>query len=203
MLPKVCFSFLGFVFRGFELVRFVGAEPQQRKRLVLQPRTKPAEPENAETSSPTAESDGEQEDGATGAPEMTDEAALRKAAEDVKEFFLIRNPEDVVYFADFPAKHRSKLVEKLLTHVVEAKAADAQLLAQLFANVAAKEACTPEAFEEGIMPIAEMIDDIAIDSPKALDLFATAVKGAGLDETRLSNIVAKSMDADKLLELLQ
>jgi len=52
------------------------------------------------------------------------------------------------------------------------------------------------------MPTAEIIDDIAIDAPKAFQLFATMLKGAELDETRRSSIASKSTDADKLLALL-
>ncbi len=181
----------------------LAAEPQ-RKRLILQPRSKPLEGgEPAETASPTAESDSSVEGTASPAPGMSEDSAMKKIAEDVKEFFNVRNTGDDGYFIELPPKFRSKLVEKLVAHVVEAKDADAHLLSEFFACATSKEICLPESFEEGFVAIAEIIDDIIYDAPKALDLFAIVIKGAGLDENRLSNIASKSSEnSDKLLGLL-
>ena len=54
------------------------------------------------------------------------------------------------------------------------------------------------------MPTAEILDDIAIDAPKAFDLFAIMMKGAHLheDEERRTRLASKSMDSDKLVGLL-
>ena len=51
---------------------------------------------------------------------------------------------------------------------------------------------------------AEILDDIVIDAPKALDLFAIMLKGAHLheDEERRTRLASKSMDSDKLVGLL-
>jgi len=182
------------------------AEPQQRRRLVLQPRSKPVEQEAMDGASPAAESDSSsEEDGAAPAvPEMSEADAKKKIAEDSKEFFAVRNLDEAeVYFTALPATFHSKLVDKLVSHAVESKPADAQLVADLFARAASKELCSSTAFEEGIMPIAELIDDIVVDAPKAFQLFAIMVKGAELDEAKRSNIASKSMDSDKLLSLLQ
>ena len=50
--------------------------------------------------------------------------------------------------------------------------------------------CPPEAFEEGFVAIAEIIDDVLYDVlydfPKALDVFSIALKGDGLKKSRLS-----------------
>ena len=179
------------------------AEPQQRRRIVLQPRTKPTEPEVA---SPDADSEGSATDDGQSPvpPEMSEESAGKKIDEDVKEFFMVRNIHEEAYFTDLPPKFRSKMVEKLVGRAVEAKEADAKLLAQFFAYASSKDACLPEAFEEGFLAIAEFIDDIICDAPKALELFAIAVKGAGLGENRNANIAAKSSENhDKLLGLLR
>jgi translation initiation factor 4G len=48
-----------------------------------------------------------------------------------------------------------------------------------------------------------MIDDIAIDAPKAFELFVTIIKGASLDEERQSRLASKSMDSEKILAMLQ
>lgn len=180
------------------------AEPLQRKRLVLQPRSRPVEAETTEaTESPVADSDGaasEEE-----APnEMTEAEAKKKISEDLKEFFAVRNLDEAeIYFTGLPAQYHHTLVDKLVSHATESKEAEAKLVSDLFARVASKDQCTPAAFEEGFTPIAELIDDIAIDAPKAFQLFAMMVKGAGLDETRRTNLASKSIDSDKLLALLQ
>lgn len=180
------------------------AVESQRKRLVLQPRSKPVEStEPVETSSPVAESESSVE-AAPPAIEMSEESALKKAAEDTKEFFNVRNIEEDAYFNDLPPKFRSKLVEKLVGHVVEAKEADARLLADFFTRTVSKGLCLPEAFEEGFVAIAEIIDDVLYDAPKALDFFSIALKGACLDERSRSNIASKSSEnKEKLLALLQ
>lgn len=137
-------------------------------------------------------------------PEMSEVTAMKKIDEDVKEFFMVRNVHEEGYFTDLPPKFRSKVVEKLVGRVVEAKEGEAQLLAQFFTHASSKDACTPDAFEEGFSAIAELIDDIIPDAPKALELFAIVLKGAGLDEDRQSRIASKSSDnTDKLLGLLR
>lgn len=176
------------------------AEPVQRKRLVLQPRSKPVE---AETESPAADSESSSsEDDA--APEMTEAEADKKIAEDTKEFFGVRNLEEAeVYFTKLPTSYHHKLVDKLVSRAVESKEADAKLVSDFFDVSVTKELCSATAFEEGFTPIAEIIDDIAIDAPKAFQLFALMMKGAKLDEERRSRLASKSMDSDKLLALLQ
>lgn len=176
------------------------AEPQ-RKRLVLQPRSKPVE---ADATSPDADSDTSVDDSPLLVPvEMSEQSVLKKIDQDVNEFFMVRNIEDA-YFTDLVPKFRSRLVEKLVARAVEAKEAEAEFLAQFFAHASSKSLCSPEAFEEGFSAIAEFIDDIITDAPKALELFAIILKGAALDENQQSSIAAKSSDnADKLIALLR
>jgi translation initiation factor 4G len=187
------------------LTAFLAIEPQ-RKRLVLQPRSKPVEAtETTEGASPDADSDSSVDDSPSPvAAEMSEKSALKKIDEDAKEFFAVRNIHEDDYFTDLPPKFHSKVVEKLAGRAVEAKAADAELLAQFFAHASSKGLCAPEAFEEGLGAIAEFIDDIICDAPKALELFAIILKGAGLDENRQASIAAKSSEnSDKLLGLLR
>ncbi len=135
--------------------------------------------------------------------EMSEEVAKKKIDEDSKEFFAVRNLEEAeVYFTALPAQYHHKLVDKLVVAAVESKEADAQLVSDLFARATSKNLCSPTAFEEGLTPVAEMIDDIAIDAPKAFTLLATMIKGVGFDEDRRSRLASKSMDSDKLLALL-
>ncbi|KAF5380586.1 hypothetical protein D9615_004672 [Tricholomella constricta] len=173
------------------------AEPKEprRKRIVLRPRTKPTE-------APANKSESENEEEEMPA-EMSEEQAKEKIDEDLKEFFAVRNLDEAdLYFSGLPAIHHFRLVDKFTSRVVEAKEADALLLAQFFARAVEKELCSTAAFEEGLMPIAEVVDDIAIDAPKALGLFATVVKAVGLDEERRTRLASKSMDNEQLLALL-
>jgi len=176
----------------------------QRKRLVLQPRSRPVEAEATEpTESPVADSDSEAApEDAPG--EMTEADAKKKISEDLKEFFAVRNLDEAeVYFTGLPAQYHHTLVDKLVSHATESKEAEAKLVSDFFARVTSNDQCTPAAFEQGFTPIAEIIDDIAIDAPKAFQLFAMMIKGAGLDEARRTNLASKSIDSDKLLALLQ
>jgi len=56
----------------------------------------------------------------------------------------------------------------------------------------------------GFLPIAELLDDIAVDAPKAFQIVVTMVKGAGLDQgrERRTRIAQKSIDSDNLLWFL-
>lgn len=134
---------------------------------------------------------------------MSEADALKKIKEDLKEFFAVRSLEEAEVYFKIPAQHHHLLVDKLVSTAVESKEADAKLVSEFFDLAASKELCSPSAFEEGFMPIAEVIDDIAIDAPKAFQLFAIMIKGAKLDEERRTNLASKSVDSDKLLALLQ
>jgi translation initiation factor 4G len=166
--------------------------------LALLPRTKPIENETQQQ-----ESDEEEAPSAATLAEMSDEAAKKKIDEDSKELFGVRNlAEAEVYFSALPAQHHHKLVDKLVSTAVESKEVDAQLVSDLFAIAASKNLCSPAAFEEGLVPTAELIEDIAIDAPKAFELFATMVKGASLDGERRSRLASRSEASEKLLLLL-
>jgi translation initiation factor 4G len=151
---------------------------------------------------PSTEGDAEAEAADGG---MSEADANKRIDEDLKEFFAIRNVDDGEdYFEKLPATHHARLVEKVVSRAIESKEADAQLAADLFARAVEKELCTPDAFERGFLPIAELLDDIAIDAPKAFNLMALMLKGAGLadNEERRGRIAEKSIDADKLIALL-
>ncbi|KAL7277807.1 hypothetical protein ACG7TL_008751 [Trametes sanguinea] len=179
--------------------------PPQRRKLQLLPRSVPLE--NKPGSTPGTSTAASEDEGAesTNEPSMSVEEAKTRIEEDSKEFFSIRDLDEAeVYFTKLPAEHRHLLVDKLVTRAVESKEADAQLVADLFERAHAKNLCSPATFEEGFMPTAEIIDDIAIDAPKALNLFALMLKGAHLheDEERRARLTSKSMDSEKLVSLL-
>ena len=172
-------------------------EPPQRKKLQLLPRSKPTPAE--ETPPPASEDEPE-------APiQMSTAEAKKKIDEDVKEFFAVRSMDEAdVYFTNLPEEHRHHLVDKLVGSALESKEGDAVLVSDFFAQASSKGQCSFEVFEAGFMPMAEFLDDIAIDAPNAFKFMAIMLKGAGFDkdEERLGRIAGKSVDSDKLLQLV-
>ncbi|KIJ15655.1 hypothetical protein PAXINDRAFT_99504 [Paxillus involutus ATCC 200175] len=170
---------------------------QPRKKLKLLSRKRPAIAE--ETAPPASEEEPE-------APAHVSEADVKKQIdEDVKEFFAVRNLEEAdVYFTKLTEEHRFLLVDKLVTSALESKKADALLVGGFFAQAASKGQCSLETFEAGFMPMAELLDDIAIDAPNAFKYMAIMLKGAGFDkdDERLGRIAGKSIDSDELLQLV-
>jgi hypothetical protein len=139
-------------------------------------------------------------------PSMSGKKAMKKISEDSKEFFAVRNLDEAEeYFSNLPVKHRFRLVEKLVATAIESKESDAQLVAEFFGRSAEKGLCSTESFEEGFTTTAEILDEIVVDAPKAFELMAIMLKGAGLDndERRRSRIASKSKDSDKLLSMLR
>ncbi|KAL7277793.1 hypothetical protein ACG7TL_008736 [Trametes sanguinea] len=177
--------------------------PPHRRKLQLLPRSMPLE--NKPGSTPGTSTAASEDEGAesTNEPSMSVEEAKTRIEEDSKEFFSIRDLDEAeVYFTKLPAEHRHLLVDKLVTRAVESKEADAQLVAYLFERAHAKNLCSPATFEEGFMLTAKIIEDIAIDAPKVLNLFALMLKGAHLheDEERRARLTSKSMDSEKLCD---
>lgn len=174
-------------------------EPPQRKKLQLLPRSKPTEEEVAPVSASPSEEDEVEETG------MSEADAKKKIDEDSKEFFSVRNLEEAEeYFTHLTDEHRFRLVDKLVLSAIESKEADAQLVGNLLSRAVSKGLCEMATLEDGFMPAAELLGDIAIDAPKAFNLMAIMMKGAGLDkdDERKARIAAKSADSDKLVALL-
>ncbi|KAI6145567.1 armadillo-type protein [Pisolithus tinctorius] len=171
----------------------------QRKKLQLLPRSIPAP---GETSSPSSEEEPE----AAPAAQMSEKDAQKKIDEDAKEFFAVRNLEEAdAYFTALTEEHRFRLVDKLVSSALESKEADARLVADFFSRPASQQECSPDAFEAGFTPMAELLEDIAIDAPKAFEYMAIMLKGAGMDkdEERMKRIAEKVTDSgDRLLQLV-
>ena len=182
----------------------LGTPEPQRRKLQLLPRSKPVEEENKINGGSADHS--EEEGGDDAPPTMSEAEANKKIAEDIKEFFsVVRSiDESEHYFSNLPSEHHHRLVDKMVSKAIESKEADGKLVADAFARAVEKNLCSISAFEEGFLPTAELLDDIAIDAPKAFQIMAIMMKGAGLDkdEERRTKIAQKSMDSDKLVELL-
>ena len=171
--------------------------PAQRRKLNLLPRSIPTEHESPPPS-PDASEDGEVDE----APQ-SEADAKKKIDEDSKEFFAVRNLDEAeVYFANLTEEHRFLLVEKLVAAALESREADAQLVSDYFNRATSKELCSPASFEDGFLRTAEILDDIAIDAPKAFNLMALMVNGANLDKERQTRIAEKLFDSEKLVALL-
>ncbi|KAJ4483536.1 hypothetical protein J3R30DRAFT_1795633 [Lentinula aciculospora] len=173
----------------------------QRKRLNLLPRSKPVDQDSAPQQEFDSDSDSEIIDEPE--QEMSKDEAKKKISEDTKEFFGVRSLDEAeVYFEKLPSFYHHDLIYKLVNLAIESKEADARLVGDFFKRAASKKLCSPSAFEEGFLGVAEFLDDIAIDAPKATDLLAIMIKGADLSEEQRTNIASKSADnGDKLLKL--
>ncbi|KAI6007612.1 hypothetical protein F5J12DRAFT_82727 [Pisolithus orientalis] len=137
---------------------------------------------------------------------MSEKEARKKIDEDAKEFFTVRNLEKAdAYFTSLPEEHRFRLVDKLVSSALGSKEADARLVADFFSRPVSQYECSPEAFEAGFMPMVELLEDIAIDAPKAFEFMAIMLKGAGMDkdEERMKRIAERVIDSsDRLLQLV-
>ena len=135
--------------------------------------------------------------------EMTEEQAMTKITDDLKEFFAARNLDEAeVYFTTLPAVHHFRLVDKLTSSAVEQKEADVQLVADFFNRAISKELVSGTAIEDGLTPTTAVIEDIAIDAPKALAFLAMIINATGLAEDRQITLAFKSTASEELLPLL-
>ena len=138
-------------------------------------------------------------------PTLSQAEKKAKIEEDTKEFFSIRMLDKAEsYFSSLPNRHRHWLVDALVTKSIEMKEPDVVLVSELFIRVREKALCGPRVFERGFNELAKVLDDLAIDIPKAWTYFAILLRGSGLDqdEERRGRIAEKTMDPDKLNRLL-
>jgi len=91
----------------------------------------------------------------------------------------------------------------MVSKAVTSEEIDGKLVAGAFARAVEKLGCI-SAFEDGFLLVAELLDYIVVDIPDAIQIMATMMKGAGLDkdEERWTRIAQKSIESEKLLELL-
>ena len=181
----------------------------QRRRLQLLPRSKPVGEESKASTPAVSESGSDDEiageSGSLPPGTMSEAETKAKIDEDTKEFFSIRMLDEAEsYFSSLPTEHRHWLVDALVTKSIEMKEPDVVLVSNLFIRVREKELCSPGVFEEGFSGLAELLDDLAVDIPKAWPYFAILLRGSGLDqdEERRGRIAEKTMDPDKLNRLL-
>ncbi|KAJ3737530.1 ARM repeat-containing protein [Lentinula guzmanii] len=166
----------------------------QRKRLNLLPRTKPVDQDS--TTQQGSGSDSKDEAMDEPEQEISEAEAKKKISEDVKEFFGVRNIDE----RKFTSKNFPRIIIIHSSISLPPMLSNPRKLMQGW--VTSKKLCSPSAFEEGFLGVAEFLDDIAIDAPKATDLLAIMIKGADLSEEQRTNIASKSAEnGDKLLML--
>ncbi|KAI0724718.1 armadillo-type protein [Fomitopsis betulina] len=135
---------------------------------------------------------------------MTEEQATTKAKGDLQEFFAIRDLDEAeVYFTKLPSEHRWLLVDKLVTSAIESKEADAQLVGDFFSRAVSKSLCSPDHFEKGFTSTVEILDDIAIDAPKAYSLMTMMMNGAQLNKQQWLRLSSKVKDPMRLVHFHQ
>jgi translation initiation factor 4G len=127
----------------------------------------------------------------------------QRIVENSDDFFNRCNLEEAdVYFIRLPKEHRFRLVEKLIAHALSVNyEADARLVSYFFAQVASNGQCTSDIFEKGFMPMACLLDEVAINFPMAYYYMAVMLKGAGFENEpeRLLRIASKLKDSNNLL----
>lgn len=170
------------------------AQPTRRK-LVLAPRTIPAEA----TEEHTVERQEEDVDGDKFKPMMTVAQTETRIAEDIKEFWNGRNIDEARhYFTALGPEHRHLLVAKLASSALDKKEDDVKLVAELFSS-AAGELCSEDAFETGLSGIIECVDDLSVDVPKAYTFVARLLAGSKLPRAKVEDLSNKIMfDGDPL-----
>ena len=135
-----------------------GVPEPQHEKLQLLPLSKPVEEEDKANSGSPDSSEGEDGDDAPQAMSEAEETN-KKIAENIKEFFSIRNiDESEKYFAELPSEYHHLLVDKMVSKAIESKEADGKLVADAFARAAEKNLCSTSSFEEGFLPVAELLD---------------------------------------------
>jgi hypothetical protein len=138
-------------------------------------------------------------------PTAMSEAEVKKLDEVVKEFFTLHNLKEAeVYFPHCPEEGHFRLVDKLVASALKSKETDVTLVGNFFAQAMTNGQCTREVFERGFTPMAEYLDDIAADIPKAFDYMAIMLRGAGFqnEPERLHRIASKLEDSNKLVSLI-
>ncbi|KAI0724705.1 hypothetical protein C8Q72DRAFT_877754 [Fomitopsis betulina] len=177
------------------------AEPLQRRKLNLRPRTVP-KPDETRSSTPAPSDAGHSDGEDSGTPSMSEEEATTKVGVDLKVFFAIRDLDKAeVYLTTLPSEHRWLLVDKLVVTAIESKEADAQLVGDFFSRAVSESLCSPDDSEMGFTSTMEILDDIAVDAPKAFSLIALMMTGAQLAEEQCVRLANKVYDSEKLLKL--
>lgn len=129
-------------------------------------------------------------------PVLSEAEANEKIADAVKDFFAVRDiDESENYFIEVTPEYRYRLVEEMVSKAIVSEETDGKLVAAAFARAVEKKLCSVSDSEEGFLPVADVLGCVVVDAPKAIQIMATMMKGAGLDEDeeRWTRIAQKLM----------
>ena len=132
-------------------------EEPHRRKLQLQPRTKPLD------------------DGHTAATpsEPSDEDIKRKVSNDVKEYLEIRDlNEGIQSIEALEAKHRPSFVDALVTSVLDKKQDSVDAACHLLQALAERSLLDESMLMEGFKPQVTILDDTSMDAPSAYGFMA-------------------------------
>ena len=175
-----------------------------RKKLQLLPRSVPQEDTEVAEGTEEDADEGDDADGATiesEPPTMTDAQVDARIEEDIKEFWNSRNVDEARhYFENLRTEHKQRLVSNLVSSALERKESDVILVAELFSTVADTQLCSEEAFEQGLLPTVETVDDLSVDVPKAYSHVARLLRGSNLPQATVESLASKIIfDGDPLV----
>ncbi|WFD28557.1 hypothetical protein MNAN1_003570 [Malassezia nana] len=148
-------------------------EEKERKKLQLQPRTKPIDAPT-EPSAPSAED------------------LQRKIGNDVKEFLAIRDlNEGVQSIEALPAEHRASFVDQLVSAVLDKKQDSVDAAGQLLAQLVEKQVLTEQQLLDGFQPQVTILDDTSMDAPSAYGFMAQLLVQSTLPRAQIEQLADK------------
>ncbi|KDN42257.1 hypothetical protein RSAG8_06924, partial [Rhizoctonia solani AG-8 WAC10335] len=116
---------------------------------------------------------------------MTEEEALNKVKEDVKEYLAVENIDEAIMALEaLPSEHRHLFVDKLVNTSMDGGNKVVVLAEKLFSTARSRSVISPEGFERGLLPTIVMADDLSIDVPKTYEWLARMIHAAGLDKAK-------------------
>ena len=156
--------------QGHDAPQAGGEEPHQRRRLQLQPRSKPLE---------------KPEEGAEQG-ELSEEELKRKVGNDVKEYLAIRDlSEGVQSIQALPQQHRAKFVDALAAAVLDKKQDSVDAAGKLLAALREQSVVSTEELAQGFKEQVTMLDDTSMDAPSAYSFMAQLLVDSGLPRDRI------------------
>ncbi|KAG8698363.1 hypothetical protein FRC09_007268 [Ceratobasidium sp. 395] len=116
---------------------------------------------------------------ATPAP-MSEPDAQKKVNEDVKYLHVEDIEEAIMALGVLPTEHRHIFIAKMVGAALDGGNKAVVLTEMLFTAIHKHYACSATAFEHGLLPTVEMIDDTSIDVPQAYEWLARLMHAAGI-----------------------
>ena len=158
-----------------------GEEPHRRK-LQLQPRTKPLDDGNASATP----------------DEPSEEDIKRKVSNDVKEYLEIRDlNEGIQSIEALAAKHRPSFVDALVTSVLDKKQDSVDAACNLLQALAERSLLDESMLIEGFKPQVTILDDTSMDAPSAYGFMAQLLVQSTLAQAKIEQL-ADGMEGEGL-----